>query len=802
MLVQIFCFGNVLNYRTTFNIELEARKRLFPELNLVDTGGIVTIKKQKSMKQQAAKTTTKSKNSASTVENAKPCFNAPDGLMQKFISFHEKFRDRKYPLEQEELTELGTSICSILLTEAFEPGTGLAASPWRKDNLEVLQKQNYADYPEASGCIYWIKCLENKVEAGLSEDIFKLAKLPLWEPVQRLVYCALAWLGEYRALADLISPEDELNDLDMTLLVLGEYSSSDEAGILERLPAVKDESKKDDDISGYFQKLFNAEVAIAASSAPDSYIEDLKDLSNMTREFPCNNYNDLEKTRIGIRAEAALLRLQLGDTGCSDIVISDKLDKFLPHWEKHYYQGLIHWKKQESDQALAELDCASRHNPGSNAVKYASATIQAESFPEKALDILDGEKLTYESIIARSMVLLRMNKYDDVDAMLSNVGLSELPRVPLRFRWFNAMAGISRQENIIRTALSEYNKDWKAALHFWRKAFVGNTNDNLYLSRRLYISTRLLESLPDDRRREHAQLERDIKRIEYILSGQDLTGDELFFQAAGLMNEPPSTVAGKMNSLRCNRSWFKNEKNAGGERLLLVAKALLQAGNIDDAISIYERSEVNSQRVKNLLAILSVYSGFADGSDDSILAVILDSLHKENSDFGLFNILAALGLLTIGDKSQALNYISLAEKDSSNEKICHILRFLCASGNDKNFLDRNVLESLDVPEDVKMAFRVLSGDHQIETYMKKYGRKWKAFYPVSPVQAIRKKIAVLIQNNDLQEVDKFSSGFGEYGLEVPNDLAIVACLRNILDQLFNKELVSAEKMLTKLEKVL
>ena len=799
MFVQIFCFGYVFNYRTTFYIECEARKRLFPELILVNTGGIVTVKKQKSMKKQAAATATKSKNSASTVDKAKPCFNAPDDLMQEFISFHEKLRNREYPLEQGELAELGISICSILLTEAFEPGTELAASPWRKDNLKVLQKQNYADYPEASGCICWIKCLENKVEAGLSEDILKLTKLPLWEPVQRLVYCALAWLGEHRALNDFISPEGELNDLDMTLLVLGEYSSSDETGILERLPAVKAESKEDEDISGYFQKLLNAEVAIAASAAPDSYIEDLECLSNMTGEFPCDNYNDLKKTRIGIRAEAALLRLQLGDTACSDIVISDKLDKFLPFWEKHYYRGLILWKQQKTVQAIEELDMAYQNNPKHSSLKYAYATMLAEISPEKALDILKGGKSTYEMILLEAMILVRLRRYEEAHSLMADCNASENARLPLRFRWFSAMRELNKQEFIIKTALAELKKDWNTASQNWRKAFLGNSNDKLYLARQLYLSTRMLESIPADSRREKARLERDIKRIDYLLHDQSLDANELFFKTAAELRCKSPSNSNNLNLLRCNRSWFEKEKKAGGERLQFIASELFKINNLYDAISTLERIDTSNPKVKKILAVMSIYSGIVDKSDDHILEMILHTLSEANSGFPLFNILAAIGLLASGNRDEVENYIKKAEKEPDCEKICSLLRFLEKSNAGNKEPLQKLLNDLDMPEDVRLAFKAYSGADALDSYLERHGTEWVQLYPMKPEHAVRQSITKGLQDNDFAMVDEVILKLKKFKQELPKDLAAVVCLRKVLDYLLKKELVIAEKLLTSLE---
>jgi tetratricopeptide (TPR) repeat protein len=726
---------------------------------------------------------------------------ASSELTQDFIAFYNKHRSAGHALEPAELTELAMACCSILMNEPFELGTEIPPSGSREKDLEVLQKQANATLPEVEACLIWINCLDNQIAADTVENLIKLVNLPHWEPIQLLVCRSLAWLGERRALADLIPAEGDLSDVHLEILTSGEFCLSDEAKILSRIPAELEGDVTDSEIiTSYRRRLLKAEMSIACEETSASHIKELESLVELSGDYPFANYIDMIKTQIGIRAEAALLRLRIGDTECSDIVISDKLDTFLPLWEKHYYQALIHWKNQKLDLAETEFEEAYKHNHRQGPLRYACASVLANQAPEKALNIIGDEQLTYEATIVRGKILVRLKRYDEARTLLLDINHQDAIRESLRFRWFGAEKQMQQQMYMVQTALAEYEGNWDAALRFWRKAFIGNTRDKLYLARLLYISAQLHESIPAGKRRKLAQVELDIKRIQHSMKDLNLAGDELFFQTAAEVRMATPGASKKMNYLRCRKSWTSKEKEAGSERLMFIAKELLQDGYVEDAVSAYERSGINNQNVNNILAILSVYSGIVDKSNDHILSIVLGALSKENTDVPLFNILAAMGLILSGEKEDALSYIEQVKPGTEYENVCLVLRSLCAP--DENIsMDREVLKSLDVPEEVRAVFNALTEESQLEAYINKYGRKWTEHYPLSPTLAIRQTLATLIQENKLEETDNFISELKKTGHKLPIDLKSVVCLRHVLDRVMKKELISAEKLLKKLEAV-
>jgi tetratricopeptide (TPR) repeat protein len=539
---------------------------------------------------------------------------------------------------------------------------------------------------------------------------------------------------------------------------------------------------------------------LAFRNDSEPVVSDLSALASLANQNPPRTLAESESRRIAARATAALARARLAQGIEVESMLTGIPGSTLPSWERAYLRGLGSWQDGDISGAISHLQSALEHNPHQTSIRLAIASLRASQSLEAALSVLEYPEPTREMWNARAALLARLERYAEAEDALRHCSPeSTVASEPERYSWSRGRVQSRRREAALCTGLAERRRDWEMASKSWLAVSAGRRT--LQETRQLFAARQELESLPAGKSWRRDVLRQRLERGRTELGNIPLVGDALFFRANAMQAMQPDRAIKDFETLLRRRAWVEAECRVGGGRIVYVADALLRAGRVDDAIRGYELVRASrGTEVDERLAVALVLKEILHHAEASAITRAAERATVLAPTGPWPQLLAALGLLIMGDVSSARSRLDVAETRGAPEGVCRCLRSTCAvaSSGTATLTDE---ELNTLPGEVGAVVRFLCGAEpetaRIKKYANKLGETWLAHCPTDPSLTARRFLAILFDEGRWEEVMRFADILARSEQPWAKDLAALARVRHALHSADRGDLKQAEMELEK-----
>jgi len=507
--------------------------------------------------------------------------NVPPPTIQSLMDFQKgtSSHRRDIPLQ----TELVETVCGTVIRSPPEPGSDLDFAESLKPLHSVVKEAESTSMAEASVCAHWLDILLEAPREGAAEELAALAGGPLWGPVKRLAFGALAWLGERKRLGDVLPREAPFSlwEADARMeAVRGEIPGPGWTDGISR----EENDWMSAEHAGRWTEILHAETLLAAGN-PSAFSPDgLFRTASRSRSVPPETLEDGLDLYLAGRAAFVLSRWTILHRGDLSNILKLPGARGLSRWKRNYIEGLGAWRQGNPEGAAAHLESAFRENPQQTPVRLALATLLSNRSPAAALDLVDVREPTFETAVARSALLARQGRCDEaVSALPGECGPAGWE--PPAFTFRAACEGWRRRATALKAAFLESSgKGKEAEIARGRHPSTGS----VCKTRRLLAARRERDTLDTGQGWRRSILDQTVKRLRHEAASIPLNGDALFYRAVSLADEDPSTAAADFRRLLRQSSWVGKEREAGGGRLAFMGDFLLKSGHPEDAVAACE----------------------------------------------------------------------------------------------------------------------------------------------------------------------------------------------------------------------
>ncbi len=697
------------------------------------------------------------------------------------------------------------AICRTLIVAPCELGLKLTTTPLQEQTVNIFRAASPDTLPEARVCQLWLACLAGEIGSEVVDELVALANERLWEPVQALVYRSLAYFGRRNILTGLLPPDGpiSLNQADAWLEAT-HIAGIDNDWTKRLLPAL--DGLLSPEVRDQWLALLAAELALAYGEATRETENTLMALLPLATDRLPQTFSEAESRRIAARAAAALVRLRVAQRRDDGGVLTSSAGHLIPVWERGYLQALIDWQGNNMDGAVANLQTALASNPYQTPIRLALAALLASSSPDAALNTLEYSEPTREALSLQATALARLGRYPEAENLLAHLQENpNIPNEPARYSWARGRVQYQQRIHVLQAALAERRGHWSEADKAWKSACIDLERKTLLETRQFFMAYQELKSLAATQGWKRDLVKQRLERWQHELGNIPLAGNAMFFRAIAVMDALPERAAKDFLALLRRRSWMEAETRVGGGRIVCAADALLQLGQVREAIHAYEIAAPSlSPEVKERLAVALVY---ADVLRQTEPKVIVNAAHRAQELAPISpwpQILAALGLLMAREPGLALAQLEAAEAYGAPEPVCHCLRSLCAvvSGAPATITDEE-RTALRLPQKADAIIRLLCGAGpevaRMEAFVRVFGETWIAHCPIDPDLMASRLLAAWCDSGKWDVALKFADELVRSGEVWAKDLALLTRGRYALEQAVQGDLEKAERMLSALE---
>ena len=687
--------------------------------------------------------------------------------------------------------ELLRACCLIVAAGPSDPGIRW----YPPDSLkETLNSPSPGDPPEVEICRVWLDCCAGEGPDQRCSRLAELASGQIWQPIAALLYRTLASCGHRQLLASIVSKTrpsapaeaDAWFEAAHKVPVEQDWTEGIISSASDLLPPA---------LCDAWQKLFSAEAAIALGRDSPATHTELSSLLGFAQTQTPATYACSESRRIAARAAAALVRASLSRDISADEVFASPAAVGLPAWELDYLKGLVRWRAGDASGAERALRSGLAANPRQDCIRLAIAALVAPGAPELALEVLPAEGVAREAEAARAALLARLGRYEQAATSLE--AAATLPAAPVRYAWARGREQYSQLESTLRTALSEHRGDWNAAAHAWDKCAPGGQR-TLQLARRLFMDQRELESTPATRGWTRDETTFRLSRRLREVGSIPLVGDALYFRAAGCKEKDPARAAKDFIALLHQRSWVARECRVGAGRIVFAADTLLSLGRAEAAAQGYElASKYGRVPVEDRLSVARLCAKATNSSGSAEIRL------AEAQVSGVYGpLLAATGLLSVGDLSGTMEMLDKAEQGGAAGATSRCIRALAAGGS----ASPEDLSALQAPPHVLAALRLFCGQGaataRIREYMEAMGDSWVDQCPADPAEMARRLLADWCDDGKWDNALPFCARIERFGHSWAAELAAIVRLRHALMRGATGNLEEAEREIRSVESAL
>lgn len=729
------------------------------------------------------------------VENVLGAISADD--LTRLATALADYRQLRMAADDDWSVAIPRAVGVTLIAGPSELGLEAPSTPARDWARSILNGIRPDDVPETRVCHLWLSCASGERGADAADEFVALASETLWEPVQALVYRALAFYGRRTAIANALPKSGLLSLAQADAWLEAAHVDDNDDHWTERISPMS--SLLPQAVREAWTRLLKAERTLAFRSDSEPVTSDLVALASLANQNPPRTLAESESRRIAVRAASALARARLAQRIEVESVMAGILGSALPAWERAYLRGLGSWQDGDISGAASRLQSALERNPHQTSIRLAVASLKASQSPEEALAVLEHPEPTREMWSARAALLARLERYAEAeDALQHCTPQLSVTNEPARYSWSRGRTQSRRREAALRTALAERRRDWEMASKSWQA--VSASRRTLQEIRQLFAARQELESLPAGKSWRRDVLQQRLGRGRHELGSIPLVGDALFFRAMAMQDVLPDRSVKDFETLLRRRAWVEAECRVGGGRIIYAADALLRAGRVDDAVRAYELVwAARAASVDDRLAVALVLKEILRHAEASAITREAERATALAPTSPWPQLLAALGLLIVGDVSSARSRLDVAETRGAPAVVCRCLRSTCAAASSgAATLTDEELNTL--PGEVGAVVRFLCGSEtlvaRIKTFADKFGEDWLAHCPTDPHLAARRFLAILCDEGKWEEAMRFADSLARSKQPWAKELAVLARVRHALQRACRGELDEAESELT------
>lgn len=706
-------------------------------------------------------------------------------------------------LAEDDRMRLARAACRTLILGPVDLGVE-ASDDELWPNLAIpLAEVGPEDMPEARFCRLWLQwAMGAPPDDG--REMIELVRGSLMEPFQLLAYRALAYCGQRDALGELLPDKGPFSiaQADAWLAASHKYHPID-----NHRPLVQQTSSTDGDdhLHEAWAGLLDAEYRLAVEKTGlDREKVFVRLLPDEAPETP-RNLVSAQRCRIAARAAAALVRARLGREIGDDGILSTPCARLLPVWERNYLCGLVAWAMRDVDAARTYLDKALKLNPHQTCTRRALAALMAVRDPAGALDVLTTPNPTYEMLVSRGAILLRLQRDDEADQILTYCVEDGVPHEPLRFDWPRGNSQTRCQAGMLKSALAARRGRWDQAKQVWDTQVAASRTNSQNLSHQLFVSgLELADGATRDGWRRDLLI-RIHRQVWHRISRQPLVGSELFYRAIAAIDAHPDQAVADFTTLLSRRTWVEGQRRVGGAQLVYVGDALVRLDQIGEAVRAYDLADQAGaagakERLTLAKVVLAVESG---GSSQEILAAADGDGQMGSCRPGL-QMIVALGLLFSGDSQGALDRVQVAEEAGASPMVGRCLRALCSTfaGTPEN-VSKAELAALPVSPRTRAVLMWLIGEgamrEKVNALREAFPNDSMTECPFNTDVAVRHMVADLCETNQWDEAARLAKRHSQQS-PVLSDLPVQVDLGRALAHAIGGELDEAQKQLGVLQK--
>lgn len=725
-------------------------------------------------------------------------------LVDAFRAYVNTQRSPTLTEDEDNQTAIMQAVCLTLIVGPPEIGVTIHPSPLRERAYTFLSDVRTDAISEASACYLWLSCADGERRENDINEFVSLARKPLWEPVQALVYRALAYYGQRKTLAELL-PREEPQSLVEADAWLEANNAIEGAEHLAKLIASMSSNLLSRGVCESWITLLLNELVLSQDDHTEKIEEDLLLLTSYFSETPPRTYGEAEFRHISARATAALACSRLARWLDIEDLLTSPAGQSLPAWERMYLRGLSLWQSNDCDRATSLMQTALEYNPYQTPIRLSLAILLAVQSPEEALEVLKYEEPTIEMLITQAALLARLGRYRKAKETLKlcdddNIYRSE----PSRYSWTRGREQFRKQKLILHTAIAEHMRDFESAAKIWQATNSGGIRNSLLEARKLYAANRELTSLVPGREWRRSILKNCIERGVQEIGAIPLIGNDTYFRAKALADISPERAAKDFQNLIKRPQWVEAEQKVGGGRLIVVGDALLHLDKIDDAFNAYQLANNSPHpELNERLAVAYIYKQVRDHANPK---AILDAV-AYTTDLVLDNpyphLIAVLGLLIAGERNAALSCLDEAEERGAPGAICRSLRTLCTITSELGTIPEEDLTVLRLPKEVKAILRLICGEgsepYRIEDYVNIFREKWITQCPTDPRLVARWLLTTWCEEGKWDQALDLANELVQSDDAWAKELAILVQVRHALNRASQGELGEAELELISLE---
>ena len=748
-----------------------------------------------------AESVNKSGRAAAFVTSVAPDEIAAGAVTELLAAFQAFKQQRVAPASDRHQHEMLRAICTTLIAGPHELGQATRATPLCESLRPLLQDSA----PEARVCWLWLQCAAGESDPHITTQFVSLARENLWEPIQALIWRALAHFGRRQTLAATLNVNGPLSLIRADAWLDASHTTELDAGWHTRADTGQTENILPALVREQWRELLVAEASLARAEPTAAVEATLASLASLADSDTPRTYAAAQTQHIAVRAAAALVRARLARRCDVENALQEPAANLLPSWEQDYLRALARWQTGDEAGAIELLEASLEANPDQTPTRLALATLLSARAPEKALGALAHDEPTREIYATRANLLARLCCYAEAkDALAHCEDNTATGSEPSRFTFARGRVQTHQREQVLRALLAEHEGDWPSAEKFWRTAGAGVERKSWQDTRKLWTAQRELASSKPGQHWRRSQIEQTWKRGLHELGHVPLVGDALFFRAAALVGTEPERACKDLQTLLRQGAWVEAEQQSGAGRLIFAGDLLWRLGRPDEARRAYELAgESSTLEITERIAVARVCTELARSADAERISREVDAAHSLSSSSYWPQLLAALGLIRVGAIDNAREQLAQAAASGASENLCRVLHSLCNASHCTTELTLEEISELKLPEVIAAVLRYMfvggPDSECVAALPRVLGERWLELCPTELQLTARRLLAALCEDDRWDEALECARALSRMDAGWARELYALVAVRHALTLALRGELETADDELRELE---